>query len=711
VTLKNLSKPLSCYLSLILIACFCSSLNATQDTDLFDLTFEELLQVNISVATKTEQTEAQAPAIVTLITEQEIVSSGARNLFELMRFVPGVTPIKQIAAEDALVVRGLSLKDGVLVLIDGVPANDAFAGAFEFYQRPLDDVAKIEVIRGPGSALYGEYAVSAVISIVTKSAERDDKRYRMSVLAGSHDEVGLSFDGKRDFSKILSDLLVAVSFSYRDSDGDELYLVQDHLYNPVPGRFLEPLSNPTLTPTKRQQSTEIYNGHVKLDWRDWTLSYNHSQVISTPLFSHLGLVTEEGKTLKDVNSDRLLIKFDGQLSESHSWLTQLYWAEHENKLFGQSQPPHYSGDEDQDGLNEEWPSGLIESFYHKTRDIGLESEWGWQINSKHFFLLQAAAKDVEVVELYKMSNASLHSRGPASIFPVQDMTHQYMPEDVSRDVYSLSFQELFDLSSNTTITIGARYDDYSDFGDTLNPRLALVHQFNKRLYGKFLYGEAFKPPSFVQLFELTPTQTVNRSRGNINLNPTEIDSTELQLGYQWPNELELKINLFNNETSGEIYYNATPGIQQWQNSGKRQSRGGEIDLHGSGGFFDYFSINYSYQSSSGVDRGVGADIHPKHRFNAQTRSKFSDTMGISFGLNYFSSPSREPIDTRSRIEAMWLANVALYANDIFAGYDLLVAVDNLFDDDGRYPVDAGLLILDDIPIEGRSFRITLGKRF
>ncbi len=685
-----------------------SSCHGSEADKLFEMSFEDLLKVPISVATKTQQESKKAPAVVTLITAKEIRSSGAKTLFELMRLLPGVTPIKQIAAADNLVVRGINLIDGILVLVDGVPANDAFAGSFDYYQRTLDDIERIEVIRGPGSALYGEYAVSAVLSLTTKQAKGDG--YKVQLGAGSFNEYRLAVNGSQDFSDWAKGLKVAASFSYLENDGDDLLLVHDHFYTPTPGTFLEPLSNPTLTPTERAQSTESYTGHLKLDWHHWQVGFLHAQVINRPLFSHLALVTEEGKTLRDVNNDRLYLSYSHDFSEQVNWFNRVYWAQYENKLFGQSQPPHFSGDESQDGLNEEWPSGVIDSFYHKTIDSGVESELSWQIAKAHQLLLQGAAKDVEIDDVFKISNATLHDRGPAAVFPTQDLTHQYMPLGVERSVHSFSFQYIYQWLASTSLTLGARYDDYSDFGDTTNPRLALVHQFSSKLFAKLLYGEAFKPPSFFQLFEATPTQTVNRSRGNPNLQPTQIESAEVQVGYKWTPDFEAKINLFNNRTSDEIFYNATPGVQQWQNSGNRRSKGGELDLRGTGLGLDYFWLNYSYQDSSVTDTGAAANIYSKHRFNGLATIKMAAGKSLNLSAHYYSAPDREANDDRGRIAPLWLFGLT-YQQSAVLGLELQLAVDNLFDEDGRYPVARGLFIDDDIPVEGRRVRLTLSKEF
>jgi len=95
---------------------------------LFSLSLTELLKVRVVSASKTKQKVSDAPSIINVITADEIQKIGANSLFDVLSIVPGFTPIRQLKSDRVMVVRGLALKDGVLVLIDGVPVNDAFAG-------------------------------------------------------------------------------------------------------------------------------------------------------------------------------------------------------------------------------------------------------------------------------------------------------------------------------------------------------------------------------------------------------------------------------------------------------------------------------------------------------------------------------------------------------------------------------------------------------
>ena len=128
----------------------------------------------VITAARKPQYITQAPSTINVITEQEIKSSGATNLSELLERLPGVYTPTAHNALDMLWIRGVGLQynDNALLLIDGAPYRTLYVSNFPLNEQlPLEDIKRIEVIRGPGSALYGSNAFTGVINIITKHAE------------------------------------------------------------------------------------------------------------------------------------------------------------------------------------------------------------------------------------------------------------------------------------------------------------------------------------------------------------------------------------------------------------------------------------------------------------------------------------------------------------------------------------------------------------
>ena len=144
--------------------------------DLTDLTLEELINVEVTSVSRRPERWLTAPAAVHVITQEDIRRSGVTTIAEALRLAPGVEVARIDANRWAIGIRGFGsrLARSVLVLIDGRSVyNPLFAGTYwEIQDLVLEDVARIEVIRGPGGTLWGANAFNGVINITTRSARQ-----------------------------------------------------------------------------------------------------------------------------------------------------------------------------------------------------------------------------------------------------------------------------------------------------------------------------------------------------------------------------------------------------------------------------------------------------------------------------------------------------------------------------------------------------------
>jgi iron complex outermembrane recepter protein len=173
---------------------FALCLSATQilAAGIVDLSVEELLDIPVTLASRRSEALSRAPAAVFVLTNQDIRRSGARTLPDVLRMVPGLQVAHIDANKWAVTARGFQSRyaNKLLVLIDGRSVfTPLFSGVFwEAQNLNLEDVAWIEVIRGPGAALWGANAVNGVINVVTKKA---------SETVGTHIEVGGGHEEQR----------------------------------------------------------------------------------------------------------------------------------------------------------------------------------------------------------------------------------------------------------------------------------------------------------------------------------------------------------------------------------------------------------------------------------------------------------------------------------------------------------------------------------
>jgi outer membrane cobalamin receptor len=173
-------------LALLVFEIVLSSAHAqTSDSDLNKLpalgdsidlpNLEDLLNINVqtTVVSKKAQSTRETPGIVTIITEDEIRNMGAKDLMEVLSLIPSVNFGNDVQGVIGLGIRGLWAHEGKhLLLIDGIEMNEIQYGTTQLGNHyPVDQIKRIEIIRGPGSVIYGGFAELAVINIITKSGK------------------------------------------------------------------------------------------------------------------------------------------------------------------------------------------------------------------------------------------------------------------------------------------------------------------------------------------------------------------------------------------------------------------------------------------------------------------------------------------------------------------------------------------------------------
>lgn len=153
------------------------------------LTLEELMDTTISVSTGTQKTVAEAPSIATVITSEQIARSSATTLFELLDSVPGLFVYMNYYSSNNIDIRGIHTTHGAQVvwLINGTSMKRIQNSNLPVrFNLPTSIIERIEIIRGPGSAVYGADAFSGVINIITKNAKNIEDIHEAGVRYGSY---------------------------------------------------------------------------------------------------------------------------------------------------------------------------------------------------------------------------------------------------------------------------------------------------------------------------------------------------------------------------------------------------------------------------------------------------------------------------------------------------------------------------------------------
>ena len=289
------------------------------DDELFDLSLGELLNLEVTSVSKKAQPLSKAAAAIFVITNEDIRRSGVTSIPEALRMVPGLQVAQVDGNKWAISARGFNRRfsDKLLVLMDGRSLyTPLFSGVFwDAQDNLLEDIDRIEVIRGPGSTLWGANAVNGVINIITKSAA-DTQGGLLSAGVGDEERgyAGLRFGGSvgdlghyRVYTKYFDrdgNQAVATGQETADDwdqaragfrmdlafgDGDDLTL-QGDVYH---GESGETVTNPILTPPYLERS----NRDQDLSGFNLLARWNHR--ISAD--DHFSLQTYFDKTHRDFN--------------------------------------------------------------------------------------------------------------------------------------------------------------------------------------------------------------------------------------------------------------------------------------------------------------------------------------------------------------------------------------------------------------------------
>lgn len=662
----------------------------------------------VSIATGSTQPIAKAPAVASVITANQIRAMGARDIDQVLESVPGLHISLSAIYNPEYLFRGISsdFNPQVLMLINGIPITNLFQGDRNLVWggMPVESISRIEVIRGPGSALYGADAFAGVINIVTKTPE-EVKQNSAGVRAGSFDTTDVWFTGAGG----KGDLGYMGSIEFTKSDGSDAVIDSDaqSLLDLIPG--ITPSSN---APGSVNLSSENIELRVEATYKKMRLragsqirnnigdgagaaqALNPGNKFSSQRFNIDLTYTEEeifDNTLMELQASY----FDTSQEVEGDFI--LYPAGSTGPFFDLYGLPVFPP----------FPDGVIgnpEIFERHTR-VGIRLEHSGI--EKHRISAGAGYYDGEIDKVTEWKNFGINPETELPIFPgdplvdVSDTPYVFLTED-SRDNSYVFLQDVWLLANDWELTAGLRYDNYSDFGSTTNPRLALVWSTSYKLTTKFLYGEAFRAPSFAQ------TRAINNPLilGNINLKPEEIKSYELAFDYRPNYELTLMTNFFYYDWSDIIQFipDLNNSTRTAQNSGEQTGYGMEFEATWQA--TDHFTLtgNFAVQNSTDETQDVPAAKSPEKQLYLRANWILPKDWRINVRANWVMERNRLSGDIRPDIDDYLLFDLSL-RKVMSNSFEFSLTVNNLFDEDAREPSpnsDPMPFIPNDLPLSGRA---------
>jgi len=506
---------------------------------------------------------------------------------------------------------------------------------------------------------------------------------------------------------------IAFDIAYQETDGDNGRIVDADLQSTLDSTLG---SHASLAPGALSTRYQIVDSHLALSGERFQMNlWNWHSTNAGVGAGGAQAIDPYGRD----DSDLLMADFTYHLNKSDDWDNSIRLSHLHYKiqtLFNLLPPGTIVPIGSDGNLNFVAPAGLVQFSDGLLGNPGATSKdsqfdftsiyTGWD---SHRLRLAAGARHQSLValETKNFGPGVIDGSVPLIDGDLTNLTGSpfvYLPES-SRNLRYLSLQDEWHLAKSLDLTAGLRYDNYSDFGGTTNPRLALVWGNSKNFTTKILYGSAFRAPSFAELyFRNNPV-----SLGNTDLKPEKIDTQELSFNYRVNQNLQTTLTLFQYQAKGMIEFlpdtNAASATKIAKNARDQDGKGFEFEVIWKPTAQLHLSSSYSLQDAE--DRRLDTEIPdaPGEQLKLNANWEFVSNWYLNSQLDWIGNRKRAQGDTRAEIADYTMLNFTLHRKNILPDLDVSLAIRNATDEDAREPSSGE--IPHDYPLASRSFLIEL----
>ena len=596
-----------------------------QDAISFALQTAEAESEEIVVsATKIETPINEIGSSVTLIPAEEIERRQERTLPDVLRTVPGLNVVQTggPGGKTSLFTRGTN-SNHTKVLIDGIDANDPSQdGVFDFGQVLTADIARVEVLRGPQSGLYGSDAIGGVVNVVTKRGE-GPPQFRGMLEGGSFE----TFNQSASLSGSVSRFNYVFNVAHFLTDDTPVTPLD--LLPPGRKRINDTYENTTLSTKLGVDVTDTFSLSAVARYVESTLFFTGEDFSFFPSVPAADQSEQNARQLF-TRGEALLTLFNGTLKNRFGVGYTNYRTTIQAPDTGFGVPP--------------------ENINHGDR---LKFDWQGNIELAKGHVLVLGAEDYE--DRLIDSPISAENSNAAGFVELQS---EILPR-------------LFTAAS-------VRYDNNERFGDVTTWRIApayIVPQTNTKL--KASYGTGFKAPSLTQLFVSFPAFNFF---ANPDLQPEESEGYDF--GFEQPlfeDRVRFGATYFHNDITNLIGANAT--FTTLINVGEATTEG--VEAFASAALTDRFDVRVDYTYTDAKDETTGLELlrRPRHKASLTASWRPLDRLSISATLLYVGSQ----VDGNRSFSIQRLDTPDYYLVNLAADYDLghgvtvFARIDNLLD--------------------------------
>jgi outer membrane cobalamin receptor len=638
------------------------------------------------LATKHLMESRTAPAINSVITAKEIRNMGARNLFDVLDKIPGFsTSWNQI--KGLINVRGVQTdhSEKVLLMIDGVRIRDSYTGSPTFLfgeDLMVENIKRIEVVRGPGSALYGANAFVGVINIITKDPEDyGDDQVVASATVGSFNTRQYNLL----FSRNKSDFKISGHINYLDTDGERPVIEEDALSNSQVYNALA-----SLAPGRAQGFDEKLDAGLKLKYKDFALNTRIIDKERGTFVGVLGALNTDSKL--DVSMGLADLNYHKKISDDLDLSGKLYFVHMDYDGYSELYPPGFTGGND---------VGLIGNPSFKNNVVGIDLTTNYSIDD-HLITSGVVYEEDRQYDVRSITNFDDPFHAPVDTTDTGNFN-----KNVTRKIWALYAQDLWEMSAYDTLTLGVRYDHYNDFGGTTNPRIGYVHEFENEMVAKLLYGRAFRAPNNNELYSIDNPAVV----GNPDLKPETIETYEASIEIPFLRYFNINTSYFHNEIDDIIRLDTSqPSPYPFvNNSGESTVDGIETELKCTFGKNRYGYLNASYQNSED-DQGRDLPYVADWMGNIGYNHEFYEKLNTNVNVHWIGERTRAEGDTRDKAPSATLVDVTLILKNFYRNFEIKGSAFNIFDEHFVAPSTI-TSVTNDLPLHERMFLVELQYKF
>lgn len=635
--------------------------------DLADLSLEELLEIRVDEvvgASRFKQKVREAPASVTVITADEIRKFGYRTLSEVLGGVRGayVTSDRNYSY---LGLRGFGLpadyNNRMLGLVDGLRLNDPTYGAVLFdegFAMALDDLERVEVIRGPASSLYGSNAFFGVVNVMT----RKGRQLQGGEVSGSVGSFG-TYEGQASYGRLVP-------------DGPEIHISGSGLASGGQDHYYPEFDDPATGNGVNRNADRKTAGHAlaEVSWKGFSIQAAYAARTKEVPTGSYGTNFPSRHTRTEESQGYLSLAFKHEFPDTLSVHARAHVARY-----------GYEGDYEYAGP------------YINT-DEGDGARWGAELLVSRRFLDDRlnVALGTEYRDEFKQDQKNYDDLDPKVV---------YLDSTEDSTVAALFAQADWGLLESLRLNAGLRYDDYDTFGSTVNPRAALIFSPAEDTVLKILYGRAFRAPSAFELHYLSFGQ-----KANPDLDPETIDTFEGVVEQRLTETLDLVASVFHYRCEDLINLVLDPndGLLVFRNEARVNTSGVELELRAKLESGLEGRLSWSFQEAKFDEGDSWLPNSPRNLAKAALALPLGvDGVFAALEARYVGERRTLAKDTADDYLTL---NLTLTAREVAKGLDLSASVYNLLDEE--YADPGGIEhVQDRIEQDGLSFRIKATWRF